>query len=94
MNYDAFGSVGRWIARSNERIFGTRGRRDDGRLVAFAARLLAALTLALAVAWTAAFVVPAFGGALLVVVAGFITLWAIPFVVVRGVVATLNATKV
>lgn len=93
MNYDAFGSVGRWMARSNERVFGTRDRRiDDSRLAALAARLLAVIVLALAAAWTAVFVVPAFGGAFVAVAVGFVAFWATPFLVVRSVVATLDAT--
>ena len=91
MKYDTFTSVRRRIVRSEEAGFGGRAvpfRAGAASLV----RWLVALALALAAVWLGTVVVPAFGGALVAAVVGFVALWATPVVVVRGVVRVLEGT--
>lgn len=95
MNDDSFADVGRRIARKNERVFGTRGevRGAIERVASFAARLLTVLVVGLAVAWTVTVAVPAFSGMFAAAVVGYGLLWAIPWLVVTGVVRVLEATE-
>lgn len=95
MNYDSTTDAGQGIAQKNERIH--RGRRSDRqireRVVSLVGRLLVVLAVVLAVAWVGAVVVPAFGGLLAAAVVGFVALWALPWLVVTGVVSVFEHTE-
>ena len=91
MRNTAITSVGRWITGRDTTRDGHSTLFEMG--VTSLARVLVVLALALLVAWTVAFVAPAFGGLVGVAVIGFVALWVIPFAVVRGVVRILEITE-
>ncbi|WP_160134704.1 hypothetical protein [Halococcus salsus] len=92
MNHDVFAPTGRRITPTNTRS-GTHADLDDGasRPTALVARLLVGLVLALAAVWLVAYALPAFGGLLAATVVGFVGLWAVPWLVVSGVVRAIEA---
>lgn len=94
MNHDGFADAGGRIVRSNtgfERQAPASGRR--GSPVRLALRWLVALALALATVWLVGYGLPAFGGLLAVTVLGFVALWAMPWLVVSGVVRALELAE-
>ena len=94
MNHDGFADTGRRIARTNTRS-GTHTDLADGtgRPAALVLRWLVALALALATVWLVGYGLPAFGGLLATTVVGFVALWAMPWLVVSGVVRTLELAE-
>lgn len=94
MNYDSFADVGRRIGRTNTRTGSHTGLAGGTeRPVALALRWLVALALALATVWLVSYGLPAFGGLLAMTVLGFVALWAMPWLVVSGVVRTLELAE-
>lgn len=95
MNDDSVTDAGRRIARTNERVLGTRRdrRRTAKHVASLAARWLAVLVVGVALAWAVAFVVPPFAGILAATVVGFGLLCLVPLAVVTGVVRLLETIE-
>lgn len=93
MNYDSITDVRRRIARKNEQVGSHSGRQTVERAASLAVRLLTVLAVVLAVAWAGAVVVPALGGMFAAAMIGFVALWALPWLVVSGVVRVLETIE-
>jgi hypothetical protein len=94
MNYDGFADAGGRIERSSTDLGGRiPASGSAGPSVTSALRWLARGALALLAVWLVVYGIPAFGGVLAATVVGFVGLWAVPWLVVSGVVRAIEAVE-
>lgn len=92
MNHDVFADAGGRIERSST-DFGGRSPASGsaGPSVTAALRWLVGGALGLLAVWLVGYGLPALGGLLAMTVLGFVGLWAVPWLVVSGVVRAIEA---